>query len=99
MRKLAKQLAPLRSLYAAFCRRCPYTAETLERFVEVGAAPMGTPPVCCLLLQGRAAAKHTSNTTAVPAGSPPSGMHQHPCAAPPCLRRYGTCLCAARTRR
>ena len=37
VRKLGKQLAPLRALYAAFRGRCPYTAETLERFVEVRA--------------------------------------------------------------
>lgn len=34
MRKLAKQLSPLRAMYRSFRARCPYTAETLERFVE-----------------------------------------------------------------
>ncbi len=47
VRKLAKQLAPLRALYATFCWRCPYTAETLERFVEVGAVPEGIPAIGC----------------------------------------------------
>lgn len=35
LRKVGKQLSPLRVLYAAFRGRCPYTAEALERFVEV----------------------------------------------------------------
>ncbi|KAI3433623.1 hypothetical protein D9Q98_003432 [Chlorella vulgaris] len=35
VRKVGKQLSPLRALYSSFRARCPYTAETLERFVEI----------------------------------------------------------------